>query len=171
MEKISLISVPCPFIFAASMFAQQQNLLGVEILPWKAPKLYKYQGSENHLNVKVRCNASNKIRLIWAKDILSDFFLFQLPTAMSRFGMKGQSNTSGVCVEFCVHRTAAVSPAFELRDYTSTEFSTWAESMWVNCCDITFSYSAPLTKNFNVVVTLLQSSPWQSIAPTRRMID
>jgi len=57
---------------------------------------------------------------------------FDLPSsAFSTFGIKGPVvNKTGICVNASVHKTAAVSPAFEIKDYHSTEFSTWAESMW-----------------------------------------
>ena len=65
--------------------------------------------------------------------LIFDSFLWflQLPSsAFSTFGIKGPVvNKTGICVNASVHKTAAVSPAFEIKDYHSTEFSTWAESM------------------------------------------
>jgi len=40
------------------------------------------------------------------------------------------SGPNFTCVRSSVYNTPAVSPAFELMDYTSTDYSTWAESMW-----------------------------------------
>lgn len=34
------------------------------------------------------------------------------------------------CVRSTVHSSKAVSPAFDLKDYTSTDYSTWTESRW-----------------------------------------
>lgn len=36
----------------------------------------------------------------------------------------------GFCVRSTVHASKAVSPAFEMNDYTTTEYSTWTESRW-----------------------------------------
>lgn len=37
------------------------------------------------------------------------------------------------CVKSYTHYHVAKSPAFDLQQYTSTEYSTWAESSWVLC--------------------------------------
>lgn len=34
------------------------------------------------------------------------------------------------CVRSTVHRTKALSPAFDLKEYTSKDYSTWTESRW-----------------------------------------
>ncbi|XP_013790954.1 nicastrin-like, partial [Limulus polyphemus] len=39
-------------------------------------------------------------------------------------------NNTGVCVQSTTRFTLAQSPAFELKDWTSTEYSTWTESVW-----------------------------------------
>lgn len=39
-------------------------------------------------------------------------------------------NNTGVCVQSTTRFTLARSPAFELKDWTSTEYSTWTESVW-----------------------------------------
>ncbi|XP_061775554.1 nicastrin [Nerophis ophidion] len=36
----------------------------------------------------------------------------------------------GFCVRSTIHRSTAVSPAFELREYASKDYSTWTESRW-----------------------------------------
>ncbi|KAM4727874.1 nicastrin [Anableps anableps] len=36
----------------------------------------------------------------------------------------------GFCVRSTVHRSKAMSPAFELKNYTSSDYSTWTESRW-----------------------------------------
>uniref|UniRef100_A0A8C5HQW4 Nicastrin n=1 Tax=Gouania willdenowi TaxID=441366 RepID=A0A8C5HQW4_GOUWI len=36
----------------------------------------------------------------------------------------------GFCVRSTVHRSIAVSPAFELHEYTTSNYSTWTESVW-----------------------------------------
>ncbi|XP_019739314.1 nicastrin [Hippocampus comes] len=36
----------------------------------------------------------------------------------------------GYCVRSTVHLSKAVSPAFDLREFTSTDYSTWTESRW-----------------------------------------
>ncbi|XP_047131126.1 nicastrin isoform X1 [Hydra vulgaris] len=51
-----------------------------------------------------------------------------LPYAFSYFAVTGRG--SMVCVRSTTYMTPAVSPAFELQDYHSSEYSTWAESMW-----------------------------------------
>lgn len=38
----------------------------------------------------------------------------------------------GICVKGSVYKSLAVSPAFLLKQYDSTEYSTWAESTWGN---------------------------------------
>ncbi|XP_069565046.1 LOW QUALITY PROTEIN: nicastrin [Brachyistius frenatus] len=38
--------------------------------------------------------------------------------------------SAGVCVRSTVRLSRALSPAFDLRDYTSSNFSTWTESRW-----------------------------------------
>ena len=38
----------------------------------------------------------------------------------------------GYCVRSSVRLSKALSPAFELRNYTSKDYSTWTESRWKN---------------------------------------
>eukprot|EP00794_Sanderia_malayensis_P010772 gene10772-11925_t len=52
--------------------------------------------------------------------------------AVSTIAVKGPINQSSVCVHAAVYMTDAVSPAFQIKDYASKEYSTWAESMWTS---------------------------------------
>ena len=56
----------------------------------------------------------------------------KLPKVLSYINVQGNSSDNGslICVKGTVYMTVAVSPAFELKDFTSTEYSTWTESMW-----------------------------------------
>ncbi|XP_028284046.1 nicastrin [Parambassis ranga] len=40
------------------------------------------------------------------------------------------TNRQGYCVRSTVHLSKALSPAFDLREYTSKDYSTWTESRW-----------------------------------------
>ncbi|XP_051943135.1 nicastrin [Hippocampus zosterae] len=40
------------------------------------------------------------------------------------------TDREGYCVRSTVHLSKAVSPAFDLREFTSTDYSTWTESRW-----------------------------------------
>lgn len=54
-----------------------------------------------------------------------------LPKLFSYINVTGsRTNGSLFCVKGTVYMTEALSPAFELKDYASTEYSTWTESMW-----------------------------------------
>uniref|UniRef100_A0A671VZN5 Nicastrin n=1 Tax=Sparus aurata TaxID=8175 RepID=A0A671VZN5_SPAAU len=44
--------------------------------------------------------------------------------------LKISTQREGYCVRSTVRLSKALSPAFDLRDYTSTNFSTWTESRW-----------------------------------------
>lgn len=40
------------------------------------------------------------------------------------------TNRQGYCVRSTVRLSKALSPAFDLREYTSKDYSTWTESRW-----------------------------------------
>ncbi|CAN7983242.1 unnamed protein product, partial [Ixodes hexagonus] len=44
--------------------------------------------------------------------------------------MQGTENQSGICIKSITRFTLARSPAFEIGDIDSTEYSTWTESVW-----------------------------------------
>jgi len=52
----------------------------------------------------------------------------RLPYAVSHWRVQGRGIPK--CVRSSAYMTQALSPAFELKDYDSKEYSTWAESMW-----------------------------------------
>jgi len=55
-----------------------------------------------------------------------------LPKVYSYINVTGSKSNNGslFCVKGTVYMTEALSPAFEMNDYASTEYSTWTESMW-----------------------------------------
>ncbi|XP_066911809.1 nicastrin-like [Clytia hemisphaerica] len=55
----------------------------------------------------------------------------ELPYMYSYSTVKGEFvDDTYTCVKSVSFTTPAVSPSFELKDYASTEYSTWTESMW-----------------------------------------
>lgn len=60
------------------------------------------------------------------------FFFYQMYTYTWVQGAAPPNATDreGYCVRSTVHRSKAVSPAFDLQEFTSTDYSTWTESRW-----------------------------------------
>ena len=54
---------------------------------------------------------------------------FQLPYVFNYAVVSNITKDGYVCYRASIYKTPAVSPAFELDNLTSTEYSTWAESM------------------------------------------
>lgn len=62
---------------------------------------------------------------------------------------------SGFCTRSTAHLTPAVSPAFELRDFGSRDFSTWAESRWKQLRARLFLVASPQLERVTLAVGCL----------------
>ncbi|XP_057302420.1 nicastrin-like [Hydractinia symbiolongicarpus] len=73
------------------------------------------------------------------------------PKALSYTVMKGRGEY--ICVRASTYMTIAQSPAFEINDHDSTEYSTWAESMWSGEMGVQMFLVANPTSEVIVLVT------------------
>lgn len=70
--------------------------------------------------------------IIYFKEIKHKIISFQIYNYAWVQGAAPPNSTKreGACVRSTVHLSKAVSPAFELREFTSKNYSTWTESRW-----------------------------------------
>jgi len=102
-----------------SMF---RSILNVTSIPDK--KLNRYSSVSSHLTV-----SNQYIYGVAARLSKKDLDLPEDKCNSSYTGYK-VSFSDGTCYGHATNYTAALSPAFVLKDYASTRYSTWTESRW-----------------------------------------
>uniref|UniRef100_A0A3Q3X819 Nicastrin n=1 Tax=Mola mola TaxID=94237 RepID=A0A3Q3X819_MOLML len=110
-----------------------------EVATIVAQALYKQAGGQDVEARGITADPKMVARMLYSFLIRSNNSWFQQlhssePTLLVQYllaNLTGSTvNREGFCTRSTVRLSKALSPAFELRDYTSKEYSTWTESRW-----------------------------------------